>query len=339
MNYYIRIATPNKAKADIDNIVDALGYTNLAHKDYGHGGVGRFLTKLCAVSRILWTLRKGDILFLQYPMKKFYRTACTLAHWRGAKTVAVIHDLGAFRRHKLTARQENRRLNRTDFIICHNDTMAGYLRQHGYKGGLHSLGIFDYLSKQPVNTQHSTFNTRHSTPEVVYAGNLGMWRNEFLYHLNGVANGWTLDLYGKGFDEAKNACNNLKYHGFIDSDDFIASVQADFGLVWDGASVDECDGAWGEYLKINNPHKTSFYLRAGIPVIVWRKAAMAPFIEKYGVGIAIGSISELDTRLSTINEEDYKSMAGNAAAMGRRLADGFYIKTGLEAAHAYFSKS
>lgn len=338
MNYYIRIATPNKAKADIDDIVEGLGYTNLAHKDYGRGGVGRFLTKLCAVSRILWTLRKDDVLFLQYPMKKFYKAACTLAHWRGAKTIAVIHDLGAFRRHKLTAEQENRRLAKTDFIICHNDIMADYLRSHGYHGSLHSLGIFDYLSKQPVNAQHSTLNTQHSTFKVVYAGNLGMWRNEFLYHLNGVANTWTLDLYGKGFDETKNTCKNLKYHGFINSDDFIANVRADFGLVWDGASVDECDGAWGEYLKINNPHKTSFYLRAGIPVIVWKKAAMAPFVEKHGIGIAIDSIRELDSRLNELDADGYKTMADNAATMGKRLADGFYIKTGLEAAHAHLSQ-
>ena len=337
MNYYIKIATPNKAKADIDEISNDLGYTNLTHHDYGDNGVGHFLTKLCAVSRILTTLHKGDVLFLQYPMKKFYKIACTFAYWKGAKVVTVIHDLGAFRRHKLTAEQENRRLDKTDFLICHNKTMADYLRRHGFKGGIHCLDIFDYLSPYPVkNDEQKVFDNNQL--KVVYAGNLGMWRNEFLYHLNGVVNNWTLDLYGKGFDLAKNTCKKLIYHGFIDSDDFIKHVYADFGLVWDGASVDECNGAWGEYLKINNPHKTSFYLRAGIPVIVWSKAAMAPFVRENKVGIVIDSIRDLDKCLASISAEEYKVMHDNAVAIGKRLAEGHYIKAGLDAAYRYLAK-
>lgn len=340
MDYYIKIATRNKAKADIDEISKQLGYTNLSRHDYGKGGAGRFFTKLFAVFHILTTLHKGDVLFLQYPMKKFYRMATVFAHWKGAKVVTVIHDLGAFRRHKINAEQENRRLDHTDFIICHNDTMAKYLREHGYKEGLHSLEIFDYLSKYPVKIQESNKHSIHSEglgeASVVYAGNLGMWRNEFLYHMNGIVNNWKLDLYGNGFDLTKNTCDNLIYHGFIESDDFIKKVHANFGLVWDGASVDECNGAWGEYLKINNPHKTSFYLRAGIPVIVWSQAAMAPFVRKYGVGIVIDSIRDIDKRIAELNQNDYKIIHDNAVTMGKQLAEGHYIKAGLKAAHEYF---
>lgn len=340
MNYYIKIATPNKAKADIDEISKQLGYTNLAYKDYGSGGAGRFMTKLFGVLHILTTMRKGDVLFLQYPMKKFYKMATIFAHWKGAKVVTVIHDLGAFRRHKLTPEQENHRLDKTDFIICHNDTMAKYLREHGYKGGLHSLEIFDYLSDYPVKNQKPTFKLQNNgEASVVYAGNLGMWRNEFLYHLNGIVSNWKFDLYGKGFDLTKNTCDKLIYHGFIRSDDFIKNVHANFGLVWDGASVDECNGAWGEYLKINNPHKTSFYLRAGIPVIVWSQAAMAPFVRKYNVGIVIDSIRDIDKRLADLTADEYKTIHDNAVAMGKQLADGHYIKAGLKAAHEFFSSN
>lgn len=344
MNYYIKIATPNKAKADIDEICEEMGYTNLTQHDYGDNGVGHFLTKLFAVCRILTTLHKGDVLFLQYPMKKFYKIATIFAHRRGAKTITVIHDLGAFRRHKLTPKQENRRLDETDYIICHNKTMALYLRQHGYKGGLHCLEIFDYLADKQVKDISSSLNVPSPGTDnqgerfkVVYAGNLGMWRNEFLYHLDGIVNTWTLDLYGNGFDQEKNTCKNLTYHGYIESNDFIDNVYAHFGLVWDGASVDECNGAWGEYLKINNPHKTSFYLRAGIPVIVWSKAAMAPFVKRNNIGLVIDSIRDLDKRLSTITPDDYKAMLANAETIGRRLARGYYIKAGLKEAHEYLS--
>lgn len=334
MTYYIKISTINKAKSDIDEICRRSGYVNLATHDFGSGGVGRFLTKLVAVARIPFTMRRGDRLFLQYPMKKFFHLACRLAHLRGAYTIAVVHDLGAFRRHKLSAEQENRRLSSTDFLIVHNPTMLRYLVGHGYHGGLHSLQIFDYLS--PCTP--GMYPAPHSPWRVVYAGNLGHRRNEFLYNMDGIIHGWQFDLYGRGFEPELCHCAEVVYHGFIGSDDFIAGIKADFGLVWDGDSTGSCSGAWGEYLKINDPHKTSFYLRAGLPVIVWSQAAMAPFILHEKVGIAVDSLGDIDKTLGSLSAADYSMLRHNAAAMGMRLAEGYYIKQGLMASASYFEK-
>lgn len=331
MKYYIEVGTNNKAKQDIDEICRQEGFHNLTRHNFGQGGAGRFLTKFVSVASILTRMGKGDVLFLQYPMKKFYRMACTLARMKGARVVTVIHDLGAFRRHKLTARQENRRLAKTDFLIVHNPTMRDYLRQHGYQGGIHCLQIFDYLS----TSQPASYASPHTPWRVVYAGNLGRWRNAFLYKMGSVMTGWDMDLYGKGFDGQESHGQQLRYHGFMASNDFIARAEADFGLVWDGDSTEECTGDWGEYLRINDPHKTSFYLRAGIPVIVWSQAAMAPFIEQQRVGIAVDGLSQLGDRLNSLSAADYAQMKQNALAMGQRLAAGFYIKEGLAAADEY----
>ena len=329
MKYYIEVGTNNKAKQDIDEICRREGFCNLTRHNFGEGGVGRFLTKLVSVTSILWLLHKGDVLFLQYPVKKFYFMACTFAKWKGAKVVTVIHDLGAFRLHKLTASQENSRLSKTDFLIVHNPTMRDYLIEHGFKGGIHCLQIFDYLSAS-TNAQQPL-----SPPTVVYAGNLGRWRNAFLYQLEPVMKGWQMELYGKGFDDQANTNASLHYHGFMASDDFIARAQANFGLVWDGDSLDECTGDWGTYLRINDPHKTSFYLRAGIPVIVWSQAAMAPFIEEQKVGISVDSLSQISERLVQLSSADYETMRRNAAEMSRRLNEGYYIKQGFAAANEY----
>lgn len=336
MNYYIEISTVNKAKQDIDEICRQEGYCNLTRCNLGKGGVARFMTKLLSVAGIAVKLKKGDTLFLQYPMKKFYFIACSLAHLKGAKVVTVIHDLGAFRRHKLTPEQENRRLSKTDFLIVHNPTMRDYLLRHGYRGGIHCLQIFDYLAPTPVKTADGGPGTPW---RIVYAGNLARWRNDFLYRLDKLSDGWQMDLYGKGFNEEDAANARLRYHGFMASDDFIAKVNADFGLVWDGSSTEECTGDWGEYLRINDPHKTSFYLRAGIPVIVWNQAAMAPFIEKEKIGLVINSINELSEVLALLKPDDYAAMRRNAVAMGRRLADGYYVKQGMKAAQDYFDKA
>lgn len=337
MNYYIEISTINKAKRDIDEICRQEGYVNLTRHNFGSGGAGRFLTKLVSVSSIAWRLHKGDMLFLQYPMKKFYKMACSLAKMKGAKVVTVIHDLGAFRRHKLTPEQENRRLSKTDFLIVHNPTMKQYLIDHGFRGGIHCLQIFDYLSdRQPKTlTSNEKNNDGEKTWRVVYAGNLGRHRNAFLYQMDGCIEGWTMDLYGKGFDQEQNTCNALHYHGFIQSDDFIEQADADFGLVWDGDSTEECSGAWGEYLRINDPHKTSFYLRAGIPVIVWSQAAMAPFICQEQVGIAVDSISDIGKALEQISRDEYQQIKQQALAMSQRLAHGFYVKEGMKAAQQF----
>lgn len=331
MKYYIEVGTINKAKQDIDEICRREGFINLTRRNFGSGKVGRFLTKLSSVCRIPFTLHRGDTMFLQYPMKKFYKMACTMAKWKGASVVAVIHDLGAFRRHKLTSEQENRRLNKTDFLIVHNPTMRDYVIQHGFKGGVHCLQIFDYIS---VSTADS-YECPHTPWRIVYAGNLGRWRNAFLYEMESCIGSWEMDLYGKGFEADANTCQQLHYHGPIPSDDFIAKAEADFGLVWDGDSTAECTGAWGEYLKINDPHKTSFYLRAGIPVIVWEQAAMAPFITEQGVGIAINGIQDLQKALDNLSPDQYQIMRQNALEMSRRLASGYHIRKGLKAADEY----
>ena len=328
MKYHIEIGTVNKAKQDIDEVCRREGFTNLTRRNFGSGGVGRFVTKLVGVASIIWRLKRGDVLFLQYPMKKFYYMACSLARMKGARVVTVIHDLGAFRRHKLTPEQENRRLSKTDFLIVHNPTMRDYLVEHGFKGGIHCLQIFDYLSER----QQAVYDTPHTPWRIVYAGNLARWRNEFLYRLDDTVEGWQMDLYGKGFDTSAATSRQLHCHGFMASDDFIAQVEADFGLVWDGDSQEECTGDWGEYLRINDPHKTSFYLRAGIPVIVWSQAAMAPFILEQQVGIAVDGLQQIGQRLAALTAADYRQMRQNAQSMSRRLNDGYYIKQGMKAA-------
>ena len=106
-------------------------------------------------------------------------------------------------------------------------------------------------------------------------------------------------------------------------------------LVWDGDSLNECNGDWGEYLKINNPHKTSFYLRAGIPVIVWSKAAMAPFVKEENVGLVVDSLEQIGERLALIDDKEYAAMKTAAKAMSKRLEQGHYFKEGLKSACKY----
>lgn len=160
-----------------------------------------------------------------------------------------------------------------------------------------------------------------------------MRKNTFLVHFPQYINSFDLALYGNGNNlHGIDSLPHISYHGFIKSDELIASVQADFGLVWDGESLDGCTGSWGEYLKYNNPHKTSLYIRCGLPIIIWKGAALAQFIEQEQIGICITSLTELDSILSMLTEDEYRKMKQNVLHLSEKLSKGYYFKQAVNKA-------
>lgn len=125
---------------------------------------------------------------------------CQIAHCKGAKVVVVIHDLGSFRRKKLTVAQEIRRLGHADYIIAHNSRMKQWLLDNGCKVPLGVLEIFDYLSETTASS--------HLVPSqpygVVYAGALNPRKNTFLYEVGNYVHSYKFNLYGNGFDLEKH---------------------------------------------------------------------------------------------------------------------------------------
>ena len=91
-----------------------------------------------------------------------------------------------------------------------------------------------------------------------------------------------------------------------------------------GGAADTCAGVYGEYLKVNNPHKTSLYLASGIPVIIWKEAAMADYVEREKVGITISSMRELEDVFANLTEDQYVDMLQHAKLISKRLTTGYY---------------
>lgn len=95
---------------------------------------------------------------MQYPLKKYFTLVCQIAHCKGAKVVVVIHDLGSFRRKKLTVAQEIHRLGHADYIIAHNSRMKQWLLDNGCKvplGYLRFLIIFQKLQPPLIWFPHN----------------------------------------------------------------------------------------------------------------------------------------------------------------------------------------
>ena len=323
MNCYISMNSQNAAKRHVDEIMKTMEFKDLAVKTF-NGKIGTFFRKLFSMVNLVFRLKKGDVLVIQYPFKKFYVIQCRIAHVKGARTITLIHDLGTFRRKKLTAEQEVERLSHTDAIIVHNQRMNDWLVKHGCEVPLVNLNIFDYLSKdEPSSEQHIL----GEQPMFTFAGGISKRKCAFIYQIDEVIDGCHFDLYGAGLTPgADKFWKNTTYHGRIDSDEFIRTVHADWGLVWDGDTIDGCSGTWGSYLRINNPHKASFYLRAGLPVIVWKESAMAPFIVNNKLGIAVNSLCELPSVLKGISQSEYDVYRKAAWLMKDKLNQGFHFK-------------
>lgn len=319
-NYRGTDSAGNKAKTDIEQIMQSHGFHNVGIKQTRYKNViAAFCCTLFSVIKGVLCLQKGDVLVLQYPLKKYYTFVCNMAHLRGCKVITLIHDLGSFRRKKLTIPQEIARLNHSDCIIVHSERMRDWLIGHGIKAKLQILEIFDYLSDvRPI--------VRHELPasnRILFVGGLSSYHNDFLYKQANSPRSYDMVLYGGGL-ETEKLQGKVDYKGFVSSDELIATAEGEYGLAWYGSSLEGGSGALGEYLQYNAPHKMSLYIRCGLPVIVWEKAGLAPFVKKNNIGICISSLVDLEEVLSGISAQQYMEMKKNIGQIAEKLSQGYY---------------
>lgn len=335
-NYPNTDGSGNKAKTDNEDTLSLMGAVNLANKrTYQHNKIIAFFIDLAGIVKYMFSVRKGDRIVLQYPHKKYFSFICHVARWRKAKTIALIHDLGSFRRKRLTIDKEIKRLMNADFVIASNEVMQQWLADHGYENPMGALGLFDYRSatQSPLPASQTTKRPIPQSPRIVYAGALSMRKNSFMLKMAESTLPYEFHVYGNRSGLPQIQDNpQITYHDFMPADEFIRGVDADFGLVWDGDSTDSCTGNFGEYLRFNSPHKVSFYLRAGLPIIIWRQAAVAPIIDKEGVGICIDSIDQLKELLPRLKQEDIEQMRHNVQELSMRLKNGEFLKNAVNKA-------
>lgn len=312
-----------KARVDMEDILRDMGAVNLGLKRTFHSNkIYDFFRNLTGLVRFMYSIKPGDVILIQYPVKKYYRFICRWSHLRGARVVSLIHDLGSFRRRKLTVKEENSKLKMSDAIIPANDSMIAWLKEHGCDMPMTPQVAWDYLTD--TDKERSVSNDLSLT----FVGHLNMDRNEFLYKLPADLH---VHLYGIGAPE--KLPEHIVSHGFITSEEFLSRGEGKFGLVWYGPSLEHDDtGYIGEYIAYCNPHKLAFYIRAGMPVVLWRGAGAAPFVEQEGIGITVDSLKDLRQRLESVSDEEYERMLRNVARVGVRMAHGDYFRDALKRA-------
>ncbi|MCT0193282.1 hypothetical protein EFM10_09625, partial [Lactobacillus helveticus] len=94
----------------------------------------------------------------------------------------------------------------------------------------------------------------------------------------------------------------------------------------------------GNYLRYNDPHKLSLYLASGIPVIIWKKAAEAKFVEENKVGITVDSLEELPEIFKSLDATQYELFAQNVEKIAKKLVNGQYTIDAINMAYQRLSK-
>lgn len=343
-SYYI--ATPitpdnfagTKARRDIETLAERRGMQRIEFL----GGTTANRSMLKRVQLLLlgvrnWmhlfrTVEPGSLVLFQYPhypMKSAVlarRMIPFIQRTKRVTFVALVHDLNSVRKTfgKAAVYSDQRFLHVFDAVICHNERMREYLIGQVFdQDRLVPLGVFDYLTESCSPSDDATL-----TSSVNIAGNLSREKSAYLEKLLSSDPGFRVHLYGTGLDFAIDG-SFVQYEGFAPPETLPCLLRGAFGLVWDGERTDTCSGEYGAYLAINNPHKVSLYLCAGIPVIIWSGAALADYIEQNGLGFCVDSLQDIAAKIAALSADEYRQMRKNAASEGARIRAGYYFDRAL----------
>ncbi len=240
------------------------------------------------------------------------------------KIGVIISDLDFIRNEGFKSTYKDIRfLKNFDYIIVHNDTMRDFLIKNGLdKKKLINQEVGNNLSDEFIIPKRSLSRT------LVFSGNLT--KSKFLSEFNNEnIVSYKINLYGIGF-EKKDENEILKYKGSYSSEDIVKVLDGSFGLIWDGDLIDICSGNYGEYTRINNPSKFSQYIVAGLPIIAWKKAAVAKVIKKYNIGFVVNDLLELDDVLNNIDKKTYHDYLYNVIKLRKKVIVGYHFKRAIK---------
>lgn len=336
-SYGEQLNAGSKAKNDCDQILRDSGYEPIKMKA-PIGGIKKSL-----LSKIFWGFRlfigywkclsmvpKNSILVVQHPAVGVEFLNIITKLFPNIKIVSLIHDLETLRDAGWITKS-NKRAQIADYkflpksykIICHNQVMMSYLEKQGIdRDKLVNLEIFDYLEDNDFSQlDRGQYNRR-----VIIAGNLSPKKSGYIYNIPKM--NVNFELFGINCDEDRIQ-KTTHYNGAYSPNELGKHLNGDFGLVWDGDSVVTCSGATGNYTRYNNPHKASLYIASGLPLIVWREAAISEFVVKNNIGIVVDNINQIESKLDEITKSEYDLLKNNVIKMSEKVQKGYFLKKAL----------
>lgn len=323
-----------KAPADINTILQREGYSPIVIKKHERWSEKfRTLYFWYTLLFVYLTLPRNSVLIIQYPHNNFAAKWLWILRKKNIKLVAIIHDLDGIRYSQRLSLVEKNFLQRFDYIVAHTPAMRQLLIEHQISPEkIRLLNAFDYLIENtppPPPMCHYGLND-NIMKTICYAGNLD--KSLFVKRLPEITRSGSLcfNLYGAVSELIwyKNS-RNIVYKGkFLPNNPSI--IEGGWGLVWDGDDIECCTGNFGEYLRWNSSHKLSLYIACGMPVIVWRQAAVAQWVERHQLGIVVDSLYEIETQINSMTIQRYNLVRDNVSRWASKLRDGEMIKGVLQ---------
>ena len=274
--------------------------------------------------KIMKDIKENDEIIVQYPLRNTtigFSKILKILNKKKIKTTVLIHDLDSLRYPEvLHCKLDDKKiLKEFQKVITHNKKMTKYLEQLGVdKNKMVELQLFDYIyEKDIVKIEPKREN------EVIIAGNLSTSKAGYLGKINKISE-VKFGLFGIGY-EKKEEDKNITYNGSYTPSELIENINGKYGLIWDGEDTETCKGAYGEYLKYNNPHKASLYTLVQIPLIVWEKSALADFVIKNNIGIVVDNLNDLRIELDKVSKEQYENMIVNLKELSMRVKKGGFL--------------
>lgn len=334
----------SKAMKDCETILQKKGYSlmNMKHREGKLGIIGKIRNECEYLS--FFSLKKDDIFIIQHPQyigSRYMKWLAAAKKIKKFKTIYIVHDLESLRKMfiewaDIFEEIDAKMIETADSMIVHNARMKEYLaiKRGVSQNKMVNLEVFDYLTDQEPK---SAVGERKA--DIVIAGNLKPEKSGYVYKLLESFPELSLNLYGVGFPKSWESKAGESYRGAFPADILPGKLDGRFGLVWDGEEISSCAGTTGEYLKYNNPHKVSLYIAAGLPIIIWEKAALADFVCKNKIGIAVGNLKNLKTILGTISEQEYTVMKNNIQKISEKVRRGDYMGKAIESAEKILGKN
>jgi len=336
-NYKSLFNAAGKAKTDCEFVLHQMGFKNLGFKQSSipNSALGT-IKNFFGISLALLRLPFRSVLCTQYPLNKFRGYVLFVAKLKQCKIITIVHDVRFLKGRTKDLDKELKKIVTTDAIIVHNEAMKAWFLEQNVTTPITVLGIFDYISNQGLPKQND-LNYDAKPYEIVYAGGFGDGKNAYIFDLDTLSSKqFKMKLYGVGFDyenlKVPKPESILDYQGAFPSDQVAYEIKGSFGLVWDGISMEECSGQYGQYLKFNNPHKTSLYILCGLPIIVWDKAAISSFVLENNIGISISNLKNLDEELENLSSEAYEKMKNNVNKVRTKIISGGYLDNAVNTA-------
>lgn len=331
----------SKAPNDIEKIADKMGFQReeIIKEDKGNSLYFRIKRQIHYYSRwrkIYSEINNSSIVLVQYPFKQRElnrkKTLEKLKKRKKIKLILLVHDVDSLRGGPSNRRYKSEfslMLSLADQIIVHNLTMKKFFIDEGIpENKLINLKIFDYL------IDNYQYHFPSFSKSIIIAGNLDAEKAKYIKYLDKLH--IHFELYGPGYNG--NSTKYINYNGVMSPDDIYSVLNRGFGLVWDGNSTSTCNGKNGNYLRYNDPHKLSLYLASGIPVIIWKEAAEAKFVEENKVGITVDSLEELPEIFKSLDSYQYEIFVKNVKKIAEKLINGQYTIDAMNTAYQRINK-